>query len=515
MRHILSAFFICILLVGNNYGQSCGVTFEDGMAMLERLSRNKAYLEKNPGFRKSNNTIYVPVSFHLVAEDDASNRISERTVLQQLCQMNKDFQQTGLQFFLNNGTFDYVDNSTVYNDPGSASRGIMDLIRDNSAVDIWIVGNTDDNDNSNGVTLGYYSRSFDWVVIDKSQISGEAIGLSHELGHFFSLPHPFLGWDADPYQADKHGNPAPVRAPGGNLTEYMDGSNCETAGDRICDTPPDYNFGFTWTRDCNYRGGAKDPRGEDVDPDEYNIVGYFLPENSSDCIRSSYRFTEDQSRIMNADYEAADRRYLRNNAVAPTTEVVTEIPVLTLPLNEATVADSKPIALQWEAVPHADSYLVEVDLIASFVVRPLRIVVNTHELELDPSLLFKDRTYYWRVTPFNALGGCAGSSTTKQFRVSSVTSVNNTIPEMESLFISPNPHPANQNLNLSVNVNGNFQAAIDLFDTNGKLIRAFGEMEFIVGKNDYRLPSSALEPGVYALSIKSQKGKSVQRIIIY
>ncbi|MEZ4948184.1 MAG: hypothetical protein R2784_02135 [Saprospiraceae bacterium] len=48
-------------------------------------------------------------------------------------------------------------------------------------------------------------------------------------------------------------------SPNGSPTELQDGSNCTTAGDKICDTPPDYNFGLINGNSCY--GGAKDPNG--------------------------------------------------------------------------------------------------------------------------------------------------------------------------------------------------------------------------------------------------------------
>ena len=77
-----------------------------------------------------------------------------------------------------------------------------------------------------------------------------------------------------PWSADI-GNPAPASSPGGIPTEKMDGSNCETAGDYLCDTPPDYN-GFGWD-DCDYDGGAQDPMGVEIDPEERLIYG-LLPQ---------------------------------------------------------------------------------------------------------------------------------------------------------------------------------------------------------------------------------------------
>ena len=84
--------------------------------------------------------------------------------------------------------------------------------------------------------------------------------LAHELGHVFGLPHTFEG----------------------NGDELVDGSNCETAGDGICDTPADpydpdvvedgpnpYNNG------CEFIYPVTDANGQFYQPDMGNIMSYY------------------------------------------------------------------------------------------------------------------------------------------------------------------------------------------------------------------------------------------------
>ncbi len=81
--------------------------------------------------------------------------------------------------------------------------------------------------------------------------------LTHELGHFFGLSHTFEG----------------------NGTENVDGSNCETEGDRICDTPADpFVPGDPMTdyiEDCVFISLKKDANGEYYQPHVGNIMSYY------------------------------------------------------------------------------------------------------------------------------------------------------------------------------------------------------------------------------------------------
>jgi hypothetical protein len=105
--------------------------------------------------------------------------------------------------------------------------------------------------------------------------------IAHELGHYFSLDHPFA-------------NPG---------TELVNESNCATAGDQVCDTPADpYVYGQAISNyidaNCLFTYTGKDANGSYYDPDVSNIMSYYSP-----CI--CLKFTHDQ-------YEKMAQYYLSN-----------------------------------------------------------------------------------------------------------------------------------------------------------------------------------------------------------
>jgi len=81
--------------------------------------------------------------------------------------------------------------------------------------------------------------------------------MTHEMGHVWGLPHTFAG----------------------NGVENVDGSNCETAGDGICDTPADpYNpnvDNITWQNGCEFVFEGLDANGQFYQPDMGNIMSYY------------------------------------------------------------------------------------------------------------------------------------------------------------------------------------------------------------------------------------------------
>ena len=78
--------------------------------------------------------------------------------------------------------------------------------------------------------------------------------LTHEMGHYWGLEHTFANAGQ----------------------ELVNGSNCATAGDGICDTPADpYNGPGPYLTDCIFTMPIQDANGDWYDPDVGNIMSYY------------------------------------------------------------------------------------------------------------------------------------------------------------------------------------------------------------------------------------------------
>jgi len=102
----------------------------------------------------------------------------------------------------------------------------------------------------------YYPGGPD-VILMKNRCAINGSTLPHEIGHFFSLIHT-------------HGS--------SNIfltDELVNGSNCDTAGDLICDTPADPQLGSdNVNTSCVYTGTFIDGNGDSFVPDPNNIMSY-------------------------------------------------------------------------------------------------------------------------------------------------------------------------------------------------------------------------------------------------
>ncbi len=470
--------------------------------LIERLLRNKQILEEQPvQFR---NTVYIPVTFHMVANSSGSGRVPHNRVLEQLCKLNEDFADLDMQFYIKS-LRDNVNNTSIYNAQYNAGT-VMNLLRDPTALNIWIVdvaAPAPPSPNDNGVILGYYNPGRDWVVVRRDQVGGTTVTLPHEVGHFFSLDHTHNGWDAEAWST-AIGNPAPATSPGGVPTELQNGSNCSTAGDYICDTPPDYNgFGFSG---CNYNL-AQDPMGVPINPDEQLFMSYFL-----NCIRNDYYFSQTQQDLMWTDYNHFTRSYIRSNFVPNLTEI-TETPSLVFPVNNEITPGYNAVNFQWTAVNGADFYLLEIDRVATFSLSPIRIIVAGANSRTVTSLE-PNRTYFWRVRPYNAYRTCALSTPTATFRTNANVVAVNDIADLNEWAVAPNPVIGQGTIQISLQATKSFEGTFQLFNTSGQLAKQYGAQRINSGATHFEFSVEGLAPGIYILALEHELGRELKRVVV-
>lgn len=471
--------------------------------LTERLLHNLQILEENPVVFR--NTAYVPIRFHLVANSSGFGRATQTQVLDALCRLNQDFEGVGLQFYIK-GINENINNTAIYSTQYTAGTA-MNLLRDNSAMNIWVVdaaaGAAPSPNDPPGTTLGYYSPGRDWIVIRKDQANANAVTLAHEVGHFFSLKHTHNGWDSQPW-TPAIGNPAPNTSPGGVPTERQNGSNCATAGDFICDTPPDYNgLGFNG---CDYNI-AQDPTGVQINPDEQLFMSYFL-----NCVRNDYYFSPTQENLMITDYNQADRNYLRQGTTPNLTEI-TSVPSLLSPIDNVVVPGYNSVTFNWSAVPGADFYLLEIDQSSNFSNTPIRFVVSNANSQ-TVNTLQANRTYFWRVRPYNAYRTCAPFTAAGQFRTNNMVVASNEIEGLNEWKISPNPANSDLTVQLEVQTERQIEGSIRVFHPSGALIQDLGRHYFSAGNSIHELPIHNFSAGIYLVVIHNEFGNSVRRLVI-
>lgn len=494
----IAAFFLFISHIIT--AQICGTP---QLPLLERIDINKqSMLIHQRGVEK-----YIPITFHLVANSEGNGRVQEEKVLEQLCELNQQFADQEVTFYIDR--LNYIDNTNVYETPASSAATIqMRLKRDPNSMNVFITNKAESGNEGPGQTLAYYDPPEDWIVSRKGEINNATKTLAHEIGHFFSLPHPHAGWDCKPYTDEDYGNPVtalftlPCDGGGGSLAiELQNGSNCATAGDRICDTPPDYNMGLLHQNGCAPNTSIKDRNNEVITPITTNYMAYY-----QNC--DNWSFTTTQKNLMNTDYFTVRRNYIRTGYVPDTDSVTGPVNYIS-PINGELTPGDNNILLDWEDVPGATDYIVLIDRFQSFTFDPQKYFVSESQVIIDSLTLLN--TYYWKVLPYNESSTCAGYSATQNFKVGTSTGVNE-IDEVNDYTIHPNP-VMNNDAWLTLSSVKSFDAEVMVSDYSGHV---FDRRHLVIpsGMSQHTLNTKDLLPGIYFVMIQSKSGILVERLLI-
>lgn len=197
----------------------------------------------------------VPVKAHVLRTDAGTGGLTEAQINSAFAIMNSYYANANLEFFLCEG-INFINNSTFYNFTISEEADLRAAYNVDNVINIYFA-NEVTNSNNNGLCGYAYFPGGPEVIMMNNSCAMNGSTLSHEMGHFLGLSHT-------------HGNSNT------NLTnELVDGSNCDSAGDFICDTPADPQLsGSNVTAACNYIGVEFDANGDQFQPNPLNIMSY-------------------------------------------------------------------------------------------------------------------------------------------------------------------------------------------------------------------------------------------------
>jgi Secretion system C-terminal sorting domain len=442
--------------------------------------------------KKSVNTrgdtlLYVPLTVHILGDDNGKGYFTFNQLLDAFCTLNKDFEQVNIQFFLASEV-NYIDKTEWYNHADfQAGSDMMNINNVENTINCYIVANPAGNCGYDYPGLG--------IALNKGCTKKNDHTWAHEMGHELSLPHNFSGWEGTPYDYEK-GAPKMLN---GQETELYDGSNCATSGDGFCDTEADF-FSSRWSCGPNQKSNleVKDASGK-----KFKIRGdFFMSYAIDDCMS---KFSAEQIEAMRANCLTEKRDFLASKN--PYQPMVGEAKQ-TFPADSAVNVNANKVTLKWAKVKNAKEYYLELGRLSSFTEPGSSIFVQDTFYKVT---LLEGKKYFWRVRPFNYGFSCVNGTPQKRVFYTANAVGTNEILQLEDFLTYPNPVGENQEINVQFNADFDEKANVILSDYSGKTLKS-QPLQIINGENKMTL-NVDFPRGIYFLQIKTQRGSKVEKVV--
>lgn len=443
--------------------------------------------------KRSGELLYIPLTIHLVGDDEGQGFFQGEQLADALCVINNDFLPTDLQFYIK-GPIRYLANSTYYEHSFPEGFQMMQSNNVLGTINCYFVQDP-------GGACGYFSFGGDAVAMSKGCSGPNSHTWSHEIGHFLSLPHTFSGWEGTDYVPF---DPTPDVV-NGRQVERLDGSNCTEAGDRFCDTPPDY-LSYRWP--CNDDGTSGVLQQDPADSTFRSDGSLFMSYASDPCMD---RFSQEQIDAMRANL-IGQRPELLSTDFEPINLPNTVDAQTMLPDSGAYFTSTSSVPLSWAAVPGAFGYTVDLELYVPFNSSTVSYQnFTTFSNSLTLTGLDSDRTYVWRVRPLGRYDACTDYSAASFFSVGNFVSTgSNAAPEF-SLAAFPNPQNAGAPLSVRAALSAAGPVQMRIYNANGQVLRA-RTVAGVPGRNTWSMPTSGLPASLYFLELRGSRGKAVIKV---
>ncbi len=293
----------------------CGqITTPEQIAHLKANNPNL-----NLSFRSSMDTIRVPVLFHRIADENGNGAVSEADCANALVELNALY-ASGRIVFEECESPRLIEDSTFYDYEYSEEFALRQAHEVSGVINVFIPNRASSTSGGQVCGYAYLPPTRRDITIVKASCFTNGTTFPHEVGHFLGLYHT-------------HGT-----SNCGSLTdELVDGSNCATRGDDVCDTPADPNLlgidcdRYVVNSSCVYTGTEVDANGDSFAPDTRNIMSY-----SRKACRQHFSAGQlDRVRF----YLGTSRSYL----TCPTTVCESTVPTLT-----TTGQNYTSVSIEWD-----------------------------------------------------------------------------------------------------------------------------------------------------------------------
>ena len=481
----MKKIFIALLLCSKAaFGQQHTEISQGGCGTVTspaQLQEVYDFVQHNPAAYAKGTAVVdsIPVSIHIVGKTDGTGYYTFENLSKVMCQLNQKYAPVNFYFYLR-WPIQYINNDDYYVQDYFSGEDMMDNNNVAGTVNIYFVQDPAGN-------CGYYTYSGDAVSIGKSCAGNNSTTVAHELGHYFTLPHTFSGWE----NGNTPSNPEAIRRTG-------TGANCNSAGDGFCDTDADY-LSVRWS--CPFFSQKTDVYG-----DLYHLDSSMYMSYSSDACQS--RFSNQQIAKMQNNLHTSFRRAAIYNATPPARGVLSA-PAIISPTDTIFANTNK---ITWSKVAGADYYYVRISLITGL---PKQTIL-TADTSLVPGFsMVNNAQYTVTVSPVNAFDICMNYSSTRPYIYSTKNaplSIPQTAGMQAGMSIYPNPLT---NGDVSVQLTGLPAAdyTLSVVNISGQVVHK-EQVAVNTGNQVHTISLPELVNGVYYIHCNSALFRSTQKLTI-
>ncbi len=251
-------FYLFLFTEGYSQYINCGTTQHKKFHLVNNKANN------------INNSAVINVHVYIVRDKKGREGVAVHKVESALITVKNIFENYNI--CVNIVSIDDIKNDNFYDFYGGHTtlNSLYNYTHDNLSLNIYVVEKYSVNASLlNSMKLGLANGipgNALYVMDNTSNVSnifsfGHKGGrlIAHEMGHCLGLFHTHDNSDCD---------------------ELVNGSNCNTCGDKVCDTPADPGLSGYVSSNCGYTGGLTDTNGDYYTPLTNNIMSYSL----LDCI---------------------------------------------------------------------------------------------------------------------------------------------------------------------------------------------------------------------------------------
>jgi hypothetical protein len=226
----------------------------------------------------------IPVKIHIIRNSDGSGGLDIYDLESAIENLNIYFTEAHMNFYLWDN-IDFIDNDDYVNFKKGNEEKLSETHYSSGIINMYFT-NYIENDSGSSICGYSVNKDSSHIIVMKNSCTTNDSTLAHEMGHVFSLLHT-------------HGASNTKMT-----TELVDGSNCDTDGDGICDTPADPKLSSNSINNfCEYIGTETDIHGNLFSPDTKNIMSY-----SRKACRNN--FTNQQLGRMYAYFNSAKTQFV-------------------------------------------------------------------------------------------------------------------------------------------------------------------------------------------------------------